>query len=418
MIQKTDNYLAHVLCRGGSNIPLIRAAAERPAQIAPALIALLEAPEDARIDAVKGALDYLPLQDWPPVVEAALDAFSSAYSNKVAQSILGAGLYQAPAAFHPHLPRIFFEMEPFLQTFGAVAWRGSGGQSLDFLDEILAHGDATLQSKAVEVLQQTYNREVIAYALKKQQELGLPDYWRYARNRYTNDVYFDVVEGEVHLLYAPQAYHLYFPPDYVREQNQSPPLHPTWVNPDPEPHPVAFGGVLDEACPNCGRDLQHLLTLEPPPAELGVSGLPRLVLATCTNGNCLGLGPGAEPFYRHDEEGRPHGIFNENVAQAWEIEYLAPATAQLGATEARWVWQDWNSRWANLNRLGGLPSWVQEPGHSICPECGQAMDFLLHLDSGLRSMSPEREYVHWCSGLFYAFWCDRCKVSAFFRHCC
>ncbi len=27
-------------------------------------------------------------------------------------------------------------------------------------------------------------------------------------------------------------------------------------------------------------------------------------------------------------------------------------------------------------------------------------------------------HVHWCSGLLYAFWCDACKVSAFFRHCC
>ncbi|MFP4394296.1 MAG: hypothetical protein ACLFTI_03450 [Anaerolineales bacterium] len=46
------------------------------------------------------------------------------------------------------------------------------------------------------------------------------------------------------------------------------------------------------------------------------------------------------------------------------------------------------------------------------------MNFLLYLDSGLRSMSPEREHGHGRSGLFHAFWCDRCKISAFFRHCC
>jgi len=193
-------------------------------------------------------------------------------------------------------------------------------------------------------------------------------------------------------------------------------LHPTWVNADLQPQPVAFGGVLDEACPQCRRPLQHLMTLAPPPAGLGVSGLSRLVLGACTNGHCLGLGPGAELFYRHDAQGCPHGYGHDTLAQAWEIPYLAPTTARLGVAAPRWVWQDWNSRWANLHRLGGLPSWVQEPGHPVCPECGYSMSFLMQLDSGLRTQ--EGGYVHWCSGLLYAFWCDRCKVSAFFRHCC
>jgi hypothetical protein len=403
MAKKTENNLAKVLCGGGSNVPLIREAAERAEELVPALTALLKEPQHARIDAVKGALDYLPLQDWSPLIATALDAFSRDPHNSVARSILGNGLYQAPAAFHPHLARIFFDMEPFLEEFGPGAWRGSGRQSLDFLREALASDAPVLRSRATEVLQQTHDPEVIAYALAEEQKLGSQFYWRYARNQYAYHEYFDVVEGEVHILYSPRAFHLYFPQGHVREKNQSPPLHPTWVNPHPEPQSVAFGGVSDEECPGCGRQLQHLLTLEPLPARLGVSGLPRLVLAACTNGNCLGLGLGAELFYHHDERGRPHGIFGDSVTREWELPYLASTTARLGLTAEQWTWQDSNSRWANLHRLGGLPSWVQEPGHPGCLECGHSMSFLLQLDSGL--LAEEGGYVHWCDGLFYAFWC-------------
>jgi hypothetical protein len=143
---------------------------------------------------------------------------------------------------------------------------------------------------------------------------------------------------------------------------------------------------------------------------------PLIATTLDTFNNCLGLGPGAELFYRHDEEGYPYGIGDEPVARGWEISYVASTTAHLGTTRARWLWQNWNSRWANLHRLGGLPSWVQEPGHPACPMCGQTMPFLMQLDSGL--LTQDGGYVHWCSGLLYAFWCDRCKVSAFFRHCC
>jgi hypothetical protein len=409
-----EKELVELLRARGSNVPAIQAAAERSGELLPALTALLEEPEGARVDAVKGALDYLPSQDWRPLVTLALDAFAADLSHKVARVVIDSGIFQAPYAFHPHLKRIFF-MEPFLKVFGPSVWRGSGRRSLDFLQEVLDGPDETLRKRAVEVLQQTHDPEVIAFALAEEQRLGGPFGWLYALNRYAY-YSFEVVDGEVQLLYPPRAYHLHFPEEYVREQNQSPPLHPTWVNRELDPQPVAFGGVLDDLCPQCGRRLQHLVTLEPLPDGLKVSGLPRLVLGVCTNGNCLGLGIGAELYYDHDAQGRPHGLSDSEEEQGWEIPFLAPTTARLGSTPERWLWQDSNSRWANLNRVGGLPSWVQEEGHPMCPRCGHAMPFLMQLDSGLQAV--DEGYVRWCSGLLYAFWCDRCKVSAFFRHCC
>jgi hypothetical protein len=236
----TDDNPVQEFCSGGSNVPLIRQASERAEHLLPALMDLLKEAQGARIDAVRGALDYLPLKDWPPLIEHALDEFNRDFQNRVAQSILGAGLYQNPAAFHPHLARIFFDMEVFLKAFGPGAWRGSGRQSLDFLCEVLTSADPELRSRAVEVLQQTHDPEVIAYALEEEQKLGSQFYWRYALNRYAYYEYFDVIEGEVCLLYPTRAYHLYFPEGYVREKNQSPPLHPTWTNPDLLLPSVAF----------------------------------------------------------------------------------------------------------------------------------------------------------------------------------
>jgi hypothetical protein len=79
MTATTANDFVHVLCRGGSNIPLTREVSKRTEQLLSALIALLESPQGARIDAVDGALDYLPRRAWRPLVEAALDAFSYAF---------------------------------------------------------------------------------------------------------------------------------------------------------------------------------------------------------------------------------------------------------------------------------------------------------------------------------------------------
>lgn len=184
----TDGDLAQVLCRGGSNVPLIREASERAEHLLPALVVLLREPQNARIDAVAGALDYLPLPDWFPLIEAALGEFGRNSHNRVAQSILGSGLYQAPGALHLHLARIFFEMEPFLEMFGPGAWRGSGRQSLDFLGEVLANANLELRSRAIEVLQQTHDPELIAYALEEEQKLGPQFHWRYALNQYAYSI--------------------------------------------------------------------------------------------------------------------------------------------------------------------------------------------------------------------------------------
>lgn len=399
-------------------MPLLSEAAEQPEKLVPVLSALLEEPGGVRIDALKGALDYLSPQDWYPLIETALDTFSRDPFNKVALSILGSGLFQAPAAFHPHLKRIFFEMESFLEEFGPGVWRGSTGQSLDFLRQVLGNEDTQLHARALEVLQQTHDPGVISFTHQEEQRLGLQFYQCYACNQYAYNDYFDIIDGEVKLLYPQQAYHLYFPPDYLSEHMQSPPLHPTWVNTDPKPQQVAFGGVLDQECTACGRNLQHLLTLEPLPPGLGVTGLPRLKLVVCTNHNCLQLGLGAEIYYHHDEEGYPHGLHgkSEKVDREGKIPFITSTTALLGKTKERWKWQDYGSRSANLHRLGGLPSWVQEPGHPGCSRCGQSMTFLMQLDSGL--LTQDGGYMCWCSGLLYAFWCDRCKVSAFFRQCC
>jgi hypothetical protein len=59
----------------------------------------------------------------------------------------------------------------------------------------------------------------------------------------------------------------------------------------------------------------------------------------------------------------------------------------------------------NLNdcsTLGGVPTWLQDGEYPRCLECGRVMPFVAQHDNG--ELSEE--------GIFYAFYCDDCRVSA------
>lgn len=125
-------------------------------------------------------------------------------------------------------------------------------------------------------------------------------------------------------------------------------------------------------------DLGHV------PNGLGVTGLPRLELATCLS--CLGWE--RQPlFYRHDGTGRPKNVGYDGpvVRPQFPVGPLMETGGGIEATPRRWRWQDWglsNSR-ENLNRLGGEPCWVQDAEFPGCPSCAEPMSHLLQLDSDL-----------------------------------
>ena len=405
------------LFRGkGSNRPMITLAASHPEKILPESLVVLKEPEGARGDAVSGTLDYLPDRDWPRLVEAALTAFAQDPANQVSRRILSAAYFQAPEAFHPHLSRIFFEMEPFLKSFSPGVWRGSGDSSLTFLQPVLGNFNSQNHRQGIEILQNTHDPEMLLKAHYLEQALDSHFFWSYALNRFAYTAYYEIRGECVHLLYPRKAWQLHFSEGYINPRKKATPLHPTWRVPEEMTQRTSqFGGIDSEDCPRCGRALQHILTLDPPPSGLGVSGLSKLVLSVCTNHRCLGLGVDLPTYYHHGADGRPMTLDTDPEEVAFPLPFIAQDEVRLINTPARWKWQDSNSRWANLNRLGGLPSWVQDPGHPQCPECGGMMSFLMQLDSGMSAY--QGEYLSWCSGLLFTFWCDRCKISAFFRQC-
>lgn len=57
----------------------------------------------------------------------------------------------------------------------------------------------------------------------------------------------------------------------------------------------------------------------------------------------------------------------------------------------------------SMSQIGGLPAWEQDPDYPNCSECGKTMLFIAQIDEG---HFPLRE------GMYYAFLCTACRVTA------
>ena len=125
---------------------------------------------------------------------------------------------------------------------------------------------------------------------------------------YYMEVGYELRGDHLEAIYPQKCYHLRFAADYF--DNASRPawmrttFHPTWNLADPVSGPHLFGGSLAETvsagCPSCGGRLHHMITLDPVPSGLGITGLESLSLATCLS--CLGWEP-EKLFYHHGASG-------------------------------------------------------------------------------------------------------------------
>ena len=175
-----------------------------------------------------------------------------------------------------------------------------------------------------------------------------------------------------------------------------------------------IGGVLDEPCADEENPLFHLITLDPVPRELPVRSLPSLILAA----HVREISEGETAFYEHDRLGKPKRIGERSQIEYVDDEPARQDMARLRVAPKRWYKQDWalsNGR-QNLSRIGGEPSWIQSAQVPTCPICGEKMEFLMQLDSGLPSGEDE-ELLFGSGGILYVFWCERSRVSAFFMQC-
>jgi hypothetical protein len=419
----------------------LQIALNHPAAVAELAISIIdELPDgDTFLDM---AFSYLPIEDWPAVVQHALAALGGKAENKAAESVIEYASLQCLTALHPHLEEIF-AINPYPRSCRQHwPWRESGTQSFAFLRRVLERPTATsrLRRNAWEAMLETREPEVMEYALRRVGHRPAVVRARVRRTseamrltlsclirmdtprelaRYLDEVGYDRSESILRPLYPERVYHLVFPEPYVTDESTPywARVHPTWKRQPGNTPSMTFGGEGREACVVCGGTLHHMLTLASIPDGVGVTGLSRLELATCLS--CLGWEV-AELFYAHDTLGRPQcvGYRGPRVEPQFPAEPLPPTEVQLVETEPRWRWQDWglsNDR-ENLHRLGGHPCWIQSAQYLRCPACGQKMRFLMQLDSNLRT-STGGEWLWGSGGLCYINWCDGCKVSGFLWQC-
>jgi hypothetical protein len=301
------------------------------------------------------ALSFLPLADWPIVIEQAMRILRADPANKAAQRILEYANLQCPAA-----------LQPYAEEITAIA----------FLSDDLSFA----------------------------------------------------VFNDPPSLYQPSARHLAFPAPYLaellakRSAKAEDRCHPTWIEIPRDALTFPFGGRSEATCGICSEHLHHIITFDPIPDGLGVTGLTRIELSVCLA--CLTLGCGVLS-YQHDEHGFPHDISQSTrwpqFAQENQPLFLKPTSVALVDLGPRWRRQDWgasNNR-ENLHRVGGHPAWVQDAAYLPCPLCHDPSTFLMQLDDGLL-VTDDLAGEHWCwdwsgGGMGYILWCNRCKVSSIFE---
>ena len=80
-------------------------AAKHPEAIRPFSAALILSELNSTCHAA--ALSFLPLREWPALIEVALEALGRAPQNQAAESVVEEATMQCPDALHPHLDVIF-----------------------------------------------------------------------------------------------------------------------------------------------------------------------------------------------------------------------------------------------------------------------------------------------------------------------
>ncbi len=370
-----------------------------------------------------GALSFMPQDDWPGLVQFALDEIERSESiNEAAESVIQYASLQCPSSLHPHLDRIFISRPNANTYFAYYAWRESGELHFPFLKRVLDGTDSSVddRNRAWRALLETRNPHLVEYAMSLSERI-VPTDWQLKTWVQANLhlVGFDFERETLRRVCTDSSLHFLFPSEFFETQSRPPWLariHPTWCLNGPEKS-VSFGGMSSGNCSLCGNQLHTLIALNSIPIELGITGLQRLEIATCLS--CLGWE--IQPlFYAHEIDGSVANIGYDGpkVTPQFFEGPLLECEIGMAQTPARWLMQSWgssNSR-ENLNRIGGEPSWIQDAEFPHCPMCSRLMPFLFQLDSDLTA-AEGGEWLWGSGGIVYGFWCDDCKISGMLWQC-
>ena len=366
---------------------------------------------------------------------------------KNAEEVIAAASLEFAPFLHPYLGELF-KLQPNESTYYAeYPWRGLSYESSQIWRERLADPQASKddKQKIFSCLLQTRDPRNVKFACefalaedffdRPCDPLEYIGYWLEAVGFTFERVKFDVDESDsnksqktpndeisfggekfrIKRYCSQRMYHIIFPRGYFGAPYAAhlAKLHPTWRFEGGEAG-YNLGGVLDEPGGDAQNPLFHIIALDPLPRNLPVRSLPRLILAA----HVREVNEGEIVFYEHDAQGMPRRIGERTQVEYAFDEPIKECEVALAPTPARWAAQDWgmsNSR-QNLARIGGEPSWIQGALVLTCPICGEKMEFLMQLDSGLPS-GEDGELLLGSGGILYVFWCERTRVSAFFMQC-
>lgn len=406
------------------------------------------------------AVGYLPAAAIAGVAELAVRLHTPAErrstdleTRSAPEIVLERVALQVPGALHPWLTELFEQEVNFDQYFGTHPWRESGELHHAYLlDVVRSSGSGAWGPRALECLLET--RTPVAFrAVERHEEVLMNgnarlQHWAriewhlpavgYERagersappgSGWARSAAASLLErlprpakAEWRRLYPEASYHLAFPAGYLPSYTVWGREHPTYHLDADDALPARFGGAGTAECGACGRQVHHLLTLDPVPAGLGVTSVSALSLETCLH--CIW--ENSELWFKHDGAGRPAAHPRQSGESHGDTKGpLRETTVGLVATPARWYWQDARHEEQNLTRLGGYPAWIQSAEYPSCPDCQKTMPFLFQLDcvapgepaeDGPEYFGDDGESLDvgeeaFSDGILYTYWCDACRVS-------
>lgn len=372
---------------------------------------------------IDAAYSFLPIDDWDKIIDYSIELLKTEKNIKIAESAIEYASLQCPNKLQKYFKDIF-TLCPNKGSY-SENWfcRGATKEVISFLKNLLETESEMTQErfeKICDCLINTQNEEAIAYAYEKIKSKNIAsDRWKEYSNELIQDSGYTYESG-FKKLYSNSLMHIIFPNDYF---NKNVPIwlskdsHPTWKLNDSTFQMATFGGDAESNCRICSGKNHHILTFNRIPENSVIKSLTELSLCVCLS--CLGWEE-ESLFYLHDEKGNPQHLindFNPHEPQFPAVS-LKQTNVSLVSTPVRWMYQSWgmsNSR-ENLNRIFGLPTWVQSPQYLSCPKCNKTMSFLLQLDSDIPT-SDSHEWLWGSGGICYVFWCDHCWISGYMWQC-
>jgi hypothetical protein len=217
------------------------------------------------------------------------------------------------------------------------------------------------------------------------------------------------------------SYHIVFKSEYLDKMHIDK-SHPT-CNLEPlDDFEYLFGGSLNDLS---DKNLNRLITLSQIPKEIGVTSVSKLIIAIDFELFFNSLLCDKYLYYQHDKDGYPTLLTKDIViSNEYDKRPIIETKVKLGQTPIEWTNQEWGD--GNNNKIGGQPTWVQDPEYLNCPCCNEKMTFLMNLNSDLPVSEPTQlkdgriykdTIMFGSGGICYAYWCDKDKISGYLWQC-